>query len=307
MSSQPKVPFTKQPTTFAQQVQILVSHGVTIPDPAKAEFYLSQLNYYRLAAYCLPFEVNQHSHQVAPGTTFDDVLNLYVFDRELRLLMLDAIERVEVALRTQMAYHLSHRYQTAHPHLDQTIFKNTQRYQAGIANLHSEVSKSNEDFIRHLTTKHQEPLPPIWAVVELMTMGQLSKWYSNIAVRADRQAISANFGLNERVTTSFCEHLSLVRNIAAHHSRLWNRKITKQMVLPTQGPADLLTSLWALPPPHQNSRKIYNTLTMTLYLMNVIAPNHHWKARIKDLISSHAIDTDKMGFPADWQTRPLWA
>jgi abortive infection bacteriophage resistance protein len=306
MSSQPKVPFIKQPTTFAQQVEILVSHGLSVPDIAKAEFYLSQLNYYRLAAYCLPFETHHASHQVLPGTTFDDVLNLYIFDRELRLLMLDAIERVEVSLRTQMAYHLSHRHSTAHPHLDQTIFKNLARYQAGLTNLQNEVTKSNEDFIRHLTTKYQELLPPIWAVVELMTMGQLSKWYSNIAERADRQAISFNWQLNERVTTSFCEHLSLVRNIAAHHSRLWNRKITKKMTLPTQGPADLLSSLLSLPDTDQNSRKIYNTLTMTLYLMNVIAPNHHWKARLKDLITAHSIDTSKMGFPVDWETRPLW-
>ncbi|MDO3387767.1 Abi family protein, partial [Gilvimarinus sp. SDUM040013] len=105
-----KIPFAKQPRSFADQVQILQSHGLNIPDQTKAEFYLSQLNYYRLAAYCLPFEQNHATHQVIPGTSFDDVLNLYIFDRELRLLLMDAIERVEVSLRTQMAYHLSHRH-----------------------------------------------------------------------------------------------------------------------------------------------------------------------------------------------------
>ncbi|GGP48145.1 CAAX amino protease [Shewanella algicola] len=306
MTSQAKIPFTKHPTTFAEQVQILLSHGIIIPDPVKAEFYLSQLNYYRLAAYCLPFEINHATHQVALGTTFDDVLNLYIFDRELRLLLLDAIERIEVSLRTKMAYHLSHGYNTAHPHLDQTIFKNKTRYQAGLKNLQSEVTKSNEDFIRHLTAKYQEVSPPIWAVVELMTMGQLSKWYSNIAKRADRQAISVNWGLNEQVTTSFCEHLSLVRNIAAHHARLWNRKITKKMTLPTKGPAKLLASISNLPDQDPNLRKLYNTLTMTLYLMNVIAPNNQLKVRLKNLIARHGIDTLKMGLPQNWEKRPLW-
>ncbi|MEJ1407000.1 MAG: Abi family protein [Candidatus Sedimenticola sp. (ex Thyasira tokunagai)] len=280
---------------------------MVIPDPAKAEFYLSQLNYYRFAAYCLPFEQDHATHQLIPGTSFDDILNLYIFDRELRLLLLDAIERVEVSLRTQMAYHLSHRRNTAHPHLDQALFHNLGKYKAGLNSLHTEVAKSREDFIRHLTTKYQEALPPIWAVVELMTMGQLSKWFSNIKARQDRNAISQVYGLDEKVMTSFCEHLSLVRNIAAHHARLWNRGITKKMRLPVNGSGDLLNSLLVLPETDRRSRKLYNTFTMTLYLMNVIAPDHHWKRRLKGLIATHAIDVSKIGFPADWETRALWA
>jgi len=302
-----KIPFTKQPKSFADQVQILKSHGLNIPDQAKAEFYLSQLNYYRLAAYCLPFEQNHTSHKVIPGTSFDDVLNLYIFDRELRLLLMDAIERVEVSLRTQMAYHLSHRHNSAHPHLDSSLFQHGGRYQTGLRNLQNEVGKSNEDFIKHLTTKYQETLPPIWAVVELMTMGQLSKWFSNIKARQDRIAISHIYGIDEKVMSSFCEHISLVRNMSAHHARLWNRDITKKMRLPTRGSGDLLNSLWLLPDTDRRLRKLYNTLTMTLYLMNVIAPGHQWKARLKALITTHAIDTSKMGFPVDWEVRLLWA
>ena len=306
MTTQNKILFTKPPKTFAEQVQILKSHGLDIPDQSKAEFYLSQLNYYRLSAYCLPFETNHTTHQVAPGTTFDDVLNLYIFDRELRLLLLDAIEKIEVSLRTQMAYHLSHRHNTAHPHLDPSIFQNTGRHQDGLNKLKKDVHQSDEDFIRHLTTKYQETLPPIWAVVELMTMGQLSKWFSNINERQDRKAICQVYNLNEAVMTSFCEHLSLVRNKAAHHARLWNRVFPKQMKLPTVGPNDLINSILRLPHNDRNLKKLYNTLTIILYLMDIIAPGHHWKTRLKNLINTHAIDTTKMGFPTDWETRPLW-
>lgn len=306
MTSPRKTPFTKSPKTFAEQVQILTAHGLQVPDPAKAEFYLSQLNYYRFAAYCLPFEQNHATHQFKPGTSFDDVLNLYVFDRELRLLLMDAIERIEVSLRTQMAYHLSHRHGTAHPHLNPGLFHNAGRYQSALGKLRSEVGKSNEDFIRHLTAKYQEKLPPIWAVVELMTLGQLSKWFSNIRARQDRKAISQVYGLDDKTMTSFCEHLSLVRNMSAHHARLWNREITKKMRLPTHATEHLLNSVWVLPEQDKRSRRLYNTLTMTLYLMNIIAPDHHWKVRVKELIAAHAIDTGKMGFPADWLSRPLW-
>lgn len=306
MTTQNKILFTKPPKTFAEQVQILKSHGLDIPDQPKAEFYLSQLNYYRLSAYCLPFETNHTTHQVAPGTTFDDVLNLYIFDRELRLLLLDAIEKIEVSLRTQMAYHLSHRHNTAHPHLDPSIFQNTGRHQDGLNKLKKDVRKSDEDFIRHLTTKYQELLPPIWAVVELMTMGQLSNWFSNIKERQDRKAICQVYNLNEAVMTSFCEHLSLVRNKAAHHARLWNRVFPKQMKLPEVGPSNLINSILRLPHNDRNLKKLYNTLTIMLYLMDIIAPGHHWKTRLKDLINTHAIDPTRMGFPADWETRPLW-
>ncbi|WP_201278515.1 Abi family protein [Teredinibacter purpureus] len=301
-----KIPFSKPPRLFCDQVKVLESHGIIIPDPAKAEFYLSQINYYRLSAYCLPFEESHASHQVKPGTSFDDVLNLYIFDRELRLLLMDAIERIEVSLRTQMAYHLSHRHSSSHPHLDPRLFKNINKYQTGIGNLKKEVDKSNEDFIKHLKVKYQEQLPPIWAVVELMTMGQLSKWFSNIKTRQDRRAITHIYGIDETLMTSFCEHLSLVRNIAAHHARLWNRDITKKMRLPTRGPSELRSSIWVLPDADRRLRKLYNTFSMVLYLMNVIAPEHHWKVHLKDLIKKHDIDSSRMGFPVDWESRPLW-
>ncbi len=301
-----KVAFTKPPQSFAEQVEILAARGLTVPDPEQAGFYLSQLNYYRFAAYCLPFEQNHEVHKFRAGTSFDDVLNLYIFDRELRLLMMDTIERIEVSLRTQMAYHLSHIHNTAHPHLQPDIFFNPVIYGVSISKLSNDVRNSKEEFIKHLTKKYEELLPPIWAVVELMTMGQLSKWFSNIKARSDRQAISRTYCLDQKIMTSYCEHLSLVRNHAAHHARLWNRDFTKTMMLPRAGSVDLTGSLFVLSDSDRRLRKLYNTLVMTGYLMDVINPGHHWKQRLKDLIDIHNIDTSKMGFPADWKARPIW-
>jgi abortive infection bacteriophage resistance protein len=303
MTPQPKIPFAKPPKTFTEQVDKLRDHGLTIPDPAKAEFYLSQLNYYRFAAYCLPFEQDHATHEFRAGISFDDVLNLYIFDRELRLLLLDAIERIEVSLRTQMAYHLSHRHNTAHPHLQPALFHNAGSYQISIRKLTDEVSNSREEFIQHLKNKYQEPLPPIWAVVELMTMGQLSRWFGNIDQRSDRQAIARNYKVDERILKSFCQHLTTVRNHCAHHARLWNRNFTFTMRIPNRGERVLIDSF------NSNSRgerKLYNTLVMTAYLMDTINPGHHWKQRLKNLIASHDIETRKMGFPDEWLTKPIW-
>ncbi|HCE9105929.1 TPA: Abi family protein, partial [Citrobacter freundii] len=156
-----KAPYNKPPTTFSEQVNKLISRGLVIPDQSNAEFYLSQLNYYRFAAYCLPFEQDHANHRFRDNTAFDDVLNLYIFDRELRLLVLDAIERIEVSLRTQLAYHLSHNHNTAHPQLNPELFYNPIIYGASINKLEGDIPRSREDFIKHLKNKYEELQPPI--------------------------------------------------------------------------------------------------------------------------------------------------
>ena len=306
MNSSPKIPYRKPPISFHDQVQTLKKHGINIPDEKKAEYYLSNLNYYRLAAYCLPFETDHLTHQITEGTCFDDVLNLYIFDRELRLHVLDAIERIEVCLRTRMAYHLSHLYESSHPHLQSEIFQNQWRYDKGIEHLEREVENSKEDFIIHLRSKYKESLPPIWAVVELMTLGQLSTWFSNIKARKDRNAICNGLGLDEKVVGSFLQQLSLVRNHSAHHSRLWNRNLSKKMMLPKNGEKNLLDSFLVTNEQDRRLRKLYNTFTMIIYLLDMIAPNNHWKDKLKALIKTHCIDVSKMGFPEDWQETPIW-
>ena len=308
MSNRPrKVPYSKQPTSFADQITLLESRGLIVADKASAAFYLSQINYYRFSAYCLPFEQDHIAHQFRSSTAFDDVLNLYIFDRELRLLVLDAIERIEVSLRTQMAYHLAHNHNCTHPHLCPELFFNPVQYGNCISKLEGDIKRSREEFIKHLTGKYEELQPPIWAVVELMTMGQLSKWFSNIQTRKDRQSISQIYQLDEKIMCSFCEHLSLVRNHAAHHARLWNRDFTKIPMLPRQGEAELINSLYTTTGNDRQLRKLYNTFVMLAYLMNIVCGENHWTDRLKSLIARHATDTSKMGFPADWQSRPIWS
>lgn len=303
-SRKSRIAYNKPPLTLTDQVQRLKSRNLTVTDENRAEFYLGRLNYYRFAAYCLPFEADHERFR--DGAKFDDVLELYIFDRELRLLLLDALERLEVSLRTQLAYHLSHNHSTAHPHLKAELFADPIVYDRSLNRLARDVRRSKEEFIQHLTRRYDDLMPPIWAVVELMTLGQLSKWFSNIRQRKDRQAISRIYGLDEKVMTSFCEHLSLVRNHAAHHARLWNRRLTKTFSLPLRANNDLLHSLYPLPDNDRQGRKLYNTFVLLNDLMNTICDDNHWQPRLKKLINQHQIDVRSMGFPDDWQQRPLW-
>ncbi len=250
--------FSKPATTFDQQIDLLIQRGMLIPDRDRARHYLTHLNYYRLGAYWLPFESDHSSHTFVPGTRFDDVVSLYVFDRELRLLVMDAVERLEVSVRTQWAYRLAHVYDP-HAYLLPAIFKNADIHQRCLTKLKEELTRSHETFVEHYQNHYTDPpLPPIWAVVE-------------------------------------------VRNVCAHHGRLWNRRFGFQAKLPKK-PWQLHQSLNLQQPKH-----LYNTLVMLEYTMNIISPDHHWKGRLIALFERHPIARPAaMGFPSEWQALPIW-
>lgn len=294
-----KRPFTKPATTYAEQAEKLRRRGMVIDDGVDAEFYLQHLNYYRLGAYWLPFEEDHATHRFKAGTRFSDVLNLYIFDRELRLLVLDAIERVEVSVRAQWAYQLAHRH-GSHAHLDPGLAHRRHHWQSNLDKLSEEVRRSDETFIRHLHDTYREPLPPVWAVCEVMTLGLLSRWYTNLRPMATRRAIAKVYGVDENVLRSWLHHLSMVRNVCAHHARLWNREFTITPELPRSKPAQLVGEFVA------DSRRLYNTLVILLHCMDRIAPRHSWRTRLKNMINEHGVPVAEMGFPDDWDQRPIW-
>jgi abortive infection bacteriophage resistance protein len=263
--------FSKPAKTFQEQVQLLQSRGMIIDNEQEAIFYLQHLNYYRLTAYWLPFEIDHTTHLFKPNTTFSDVLKVYVFDRELRLLLLDGIERIEVSVRSQWAYYLGMRH-GSHAHLDPTLFDERYNSDNLVSKLTDEVRRSKEDFIQHFLTNYMETLPPIWAVCEVMSLGLLSQWYRSFKPSKTKREISRVYDLNADVLSSWLWRLSVVRNFCAHHSRLWNRQFITHIKFPPVH-ANTISSQFV-----QNSRKIYNTLVIVLYFMDVISPNHHYKS-----------------------------
>lgn len=294
-----KSAFTKPATTYAEQVAKLQQRGMLITDPDKAAFYLQHLNYYRLAAYWLPFEADHGTHTFQPGSQFDDVLNLYIFDRELRLLVLDAIERIEVSVRSQWAYQMAHLH-GPHAHLDPALAKDWTNWVSDSHQLMGEVERSKENFIEHLTQTYSDALPPLWAVCEIMSLGLLSRQYKNLKPMATRRAIASQYSLDQQVFESWLHHLTFVRNVCAHHNRLWNREFTITPQHPRSKPRSLRGEFVG------GSRKLYNTLVILTHFMDTIAPGHHWRQRLKKLLTQHAICVQAMDFPADWEQRAIW-
>jgi abortive infection bacteriophage resistance protein len=302
--------FEKTPTTIEQQLDQLAARGMEISDPDIACFYLTHIGYYRLRGYWMPFEAIPSAngeHVFKPGTNFEQVLNHYTFDRELRLLIIDAIERIEISVRNQWVDVLAHS-EGPHAYLKSGLFQGHRQYGRSLAEIDSEFERSKERYIRHYKKKYNEPdLPPIWAIVGIMTLGQFSHWLSNLKRKSTKAKIAKAYGLDEGVLASFLHHLTVIRNTCAHHGRLWNSELTLTMQLPRTKPPELNGCFDFGPDPNQAPRRLYNTLVMLAYLMDVISPGNKWKHRLKTLIEHHGIMTRQMGFPEDFAERPIWA
>jgi abortive infection bacteriophage resistance protein len=296
-------PFTKPALSIADQLALLEARGLIVNDRPAALHALKHISYYRLRAYWLYFEKDptDPAHALRPGTSFDDILSLYDFDRRLRLLINDGLERIEVASRGSWAHFLA---MTSGPHgyLDAALYSNSYRYARNLTQLQDEVDRSHDTFIDHYkATYGNPPLPPVWMAAEVMSFGLLSKWISTLGSKGHRQSIARPLGLSERVATSFLHHLVTVRNICAHHGRLWNRRLTVTPILPNN-PPELAAMMNPAAP-----RQLYNSLAIMLHVMGVIAPSSEWRKHLRALLETHpAGDLRAMGFPDDWRSRKSW-
>jgi abortive infection bacteriophage resistance protein len=165
-----------------------------------------------------------------------------------------------------------------------------------------DLARSKDTFILHYKNKYDDPEhPPVWMTAEVISLGQLSMWYSNLKNRPDRQAIAKVYGLDESVLVSLAHHLTYIRNICAHHGRLWNKQVTVKMIVPTS-PASLKLAM------NGNAQgRVYNTIAALGYLMDIVAPNNQWRQQVAGLIDScPLLDDVAMGFPTNWKNLAAW-
>jgi abortive infection bacteriophage resistance protein len=234
------IPYKKPHLTFDAQIALLKSRGMSISDEAKAKDYLQRIGYYRLSGYWYPFRQTE-SKKSSDGTIvhtvidqfrnnaeFKNAVDLYVFDKKLRLLFLDALERIEIALRVDVAANLGRLDPFAHRnpallHGNFTKKINPRTGQSDYADWLSRFDKlasySKEEFILHYKQTYSSPLP-IWIAVELWDFGMLSKFLSGMR-HDDLASIAARYIIpRPELLTSWMRSMNFVRNTCAHHSRL---------------------------------------------------------------------------------------
>lgn len=294
--------YSKLPLDYFEILDLLESRGLIIRDRNKAVEYLKVVSYFRLDNYFHPMESDKAQHIFKPNSFFENAVDLYIFDCDLRELIFTAIQAVEVALRSKMIHHISLRY-GAFWFTDEILFRDSNIHHKCMDQIGQELRRTREEFIIEHLTKYAEPaVPPVWKTLEVTSFGTLSKLFSNLADNKIKKRIAREFNLPQHmVLESWIKSAVVLRNYLAHHSRVWNRKfpIKPQMTIPLRGK-------WVTPPVN-NYDKLYSQLCYLLYLLDVIRPNNNFKMRLKVLLFEHPnVDIAAMGFPCNWQDEPLW-
>ncbi|PAK75169.1 Abi family protein [Acetobacter fabarum] len=315
-------PYTKPHLSFTDQVDLLIDRGLDVTDRDRAIHHLQRIGYGRLAPYWEPFQQSA-SDPLKPsrairlekfriGAEFRHAVDLYLFDKQLRLLFLDALERIEVALRVDLAHTLGKRDPWAHLSpifLDQRrandSFHSTTRHQSWLDKAEQSIRRSKESWVTQFFATYSSPLP-IWMAVETWDFGTLS-WLLYMAHPNDRFAISERYGVLPDTLVSWIRCLAFIRNICAHHARLWNTPVINQPLVPKQQEAPTLVHIGAAV---MRRTRVYGAAAVAGYLVKEISQGTSWNDRMK----SHWLAFPSMplanhaqgGFVNDWNREEIW-
>jgi len=295
-----KVPYRKPALTYQDQLNRLKERGLIVHDDVKALHLLAQVSYYRLSGYWYPLLDDKQTHRFKLGATFETGFRLYCFDRELRKLVLAELEKIEVAIRAHMIYVLSHRFGPFW-FTDTSLFTNGTGYAKMINSLTTDYDRSDEQFIKAYKQKYVDPLPPSWMLLEITSFGSLSMLYKNLNAAHEKRQIANFFGLDDQTFGSWLHCIVYLRNVCAHHSRLWNRVMSIQPRIPKNP-----RKPWLINPLVSNNRT-YFALSMILFLLSTVNPNHRFLQKLSALFHNYPeVDKNAMGFEAGWDNEPLW-
>jgi abortive infection bacteriophage resistance protein len=254
-----------------------------------------------MRTYWYSFEANHTTHQFKAKTTFEAVLNIYLFDRALRFHLVQALEAIEISLRTQFAYQFAQRH-GPFAYADVAYSKIPHHFQINLKQLQDEISRSNEVFITHFNRKYTtSSMPPVWMACEVMSFGLLSRWYKNLKPNQVRKAIANIYEVDNRSLDGILHNFTELRNVIAHHGRLWDRNIIVRLPLPRNKPHNLRASMNV-----RQQDTLYNSLVMMLHFLDVIKPDDAWRQQLIQLIDQYQVATTAMGFPMNWRTLPVW-
>lgn len=318
-------PAPKQWKSFEEQRSILTERGLQVDDREAAMSYLERIGYYRLSGYWYSFRQLEQQHdgngQLRPhrsntfieGSHFRDIVQLYVFDKKLRLLALDALERIEMALRVDIAHLLGEKDIHAHENpqcLHGRFSKQVQRkgyakgktwHQLWLEKYQQHLHRARrEPFVTHYLNKYGRL--PIWVSVEVWDFGMMSKLYAGMKI-ADQDRIATKYGAQDGHTLAeWLRSLNFIRNVSAHHSRLWNINVLERSAPLTDA------AYWLA----LNNARPFFYFCLMQKLMRNICPNSTWHFRFQGLMkefpqtASKAVSLRDSGLIDDWQSWELW-
>ncbi|HAS8474607.1 TPA: Abi family protein [Vibrio vulnificus] len=305
----------KQFKHYEELIDILIERGMVIDNRERAIRKLAQVGYYRLSGFWYPARVIQRDESYQPiqcehlkrpkrlnhfqqGTEFDQVFNLYLFDKKLRLAMLDGLERIEIFVRSVIAHELG-RGKKKQPGTGEDIpeplawkdsdyingkFLKKRGHRPSLweewQNKHSKlIERSQEDCI--VWHKKNEKEMPFWVVIEAWDFGTMSKYYGMLKDQY-RQRICSRLGIEDKTETdvlrAWLMEMNILRNRCAHHTRIWNQQSSKVLKV---------TSHDSFEDIRENGNtlsRLYGVIRVMWFLIEQIGPSSCWFDDVNNLI-----------------------
>ena len=316
--------YKKPHLTFEKQLEKLKNNGLIVSNESFAIKKLSHTNYYRLSAYCIPFQYPKNStlvNKFHENVDFIEIVNLYEFDAKLRRLIFGAMEVIEVYVRTQVAYHHSLKYGTFGYLSPESFQCDIVDFEKLIEDIKKESKRSDEKFINHFKNKYNSTDLPLWSVVEVLSFGTISKLFFAMH-NDDKKLVCQQIPVTTTVFGKWLHAFTIVRNICAHHSRAWNKELRVPFAIPSNNylfnPLRKITKskfikeindeLIYEDKEFDNNSSIFFALSVIKYLFDNIGEEVGFVNELKNLINSHPnIDLKAMGFVANWENLDIWS
>lgn len=296
MSTKPG--YTKTPLSSQDLVSLLQQRGLQVRDHDRAAHYIQYVGYFRLSMYFIPY-YERGQKKFRSGVTFDDILNLYIFDRQLRLLTLNPIQRIEIAIRSTLSNHMSLAY-GAFWFLDESLFDDASKHSVFLSIATDRATPANKNISQ--TCKHffeaygGSRFPPSWILFEELTIGCWSKLFSNIKSKQDKRAIAGHFGFKAKGFASWLHFLTVLRNALAHHARFWNATFPF-------APAKI----------HKYARECgdisgaYQNFVVITHLLRTFTRQSSWPKQLAEHLNNCPLSIyGHMHFPCAWEKLPFW-
>jgi len=282
--------FTKTHLTYDEQIALLESRGLIIRDKELARRKLKHISYYRLSAYFLPFQTEKDVFIV--DTRFEEILRFYYFDKELRKIIFNAIETIEVNIRANIAYSLSEQTGAFGYMKKENLNVRYTEYLNLMQTIQRETHRSKEAFVTHFKKKYESDILPIWMVVEIISFSTLSKFFK--ALKAEQETLTSELNMPPKVLKNWLHVVNHIRNICAHHGRLWNKQFAIKALIPKKIPQfkDL------------KNDKIFMLIMILNYMFKNMDTSNEFTEKIKNLLKEYPeIPLEALGFTEDWKER----
>lgn len=278
----------KPALSYPEQLNKLRERGLIVNDETQAIRILRITNYYRLSAYSLGL---REDDTFSPGTTIEQIYRIYCFDEKLRHLFFEAIEPIEIRLRAEIAYHLSTTYGNI-SHLNSELFVNRKNHLLFLSIYYSGLNASGSvPYVKHNIEKYGEL--PIWAAVETLTFGTLSKFYGNLKTEIQKPIAKA-FNSDVRRFTGWLSSLCELRNRCAHSNRIYNISLTNNV--------KLYPNMLFIEDKKHIQNRIFPRLVVIKRIYNGTGKWPYFFNELKKLINENveSINLHHLGMPEDW-------